>query len=171
MLLHFILIIILVSIVLAWMSLAPWVPTKNKDLKRINQIADLQPGQKFFEMGCGNGRVCSYIAQQNPEVEVVGIELAFLFYLYARLRAHFWGPKNLKIIFGNALKYDIADVDVIYVFGLTDTVNKQIKQKIVREMKLGAKLVSYCFSMKEWEGISTTHKDHDKEFPIHVYSV
>jgi preprotein translocase subunit YajC len=36
--------IFLLLCVFAWMSLAPWVPTRKKEFERINAIADLKPG-------------------------------------------------------------------------------------------------------------------------------
>lgn len=168
---HWILVIVLLSLVIAWASLAPWVPTRTKDLERINKIAKLKPRQTFLEMGCGNGRVCSYIAKKNPQAKVIGIELAFLFYLFTKIRVVLFGPKNLQIVFGNALKYDISKVDVLYVFGLIDTVNTQIKEKVLREMKANAKLISYMFAMKEWKGKQKTYKEAPKIPAIHVYQL
>lgn len=157
------------SLFYAWLSLAPWVPSNLSDRKRIHDISNLKSGQIFFEMGCGNGRVCSYIARKNPSATVIGIELAFLFYLFTKIRTFIFGPRNLKIVFGNALKYNISNVDVLYVYGLTDSVNKQIKQKIEAEMKPGAKFISYVFAIKEWYGKQAVYKSNSKEFAIHVY--
>jgi tRNA G46 methylase TrmB len=53
------------------LSLAPWVPTKKTDLERINQIAQLKKGEKFLEIGCGDAKVCHFIAKNNPFVQVV----------------------------------------------------------------------------------------------------
>ena len=30
--------------------MAPWVPTRQRDVKRLIEILDLQPGEKFFEI-------------------------------------------------------------------------------------------------------------------------
>ena len=166
---HLVIIVILVSIVFAWFSLAPWVPTLSKDLKRINKIAKLKPGQTFLELGCGDGRVCSYIARQNPKAKVIGIELAFPFYVFTKLRVALCGPKNVQIVFGDALKYDISDIDVLYVFGLMETVNKKIKQKIDKQMKPKAKLISYVFAMQKWSGKETKYKEGKNISGIYVY--
>gem|GEM_PF-2179300 len=42
-------ILFLVS-VFAWFSLAPWVPTKSSDLKRIHELIALKKGQNFLEI-------------------------------------------------------------------------------------------------------------------------
>ena len=155
--------------VYAWISLAPWVPTAKKDLERINKIADLKPGQTFLEIGCGNGRVCTYIAKENPENKIIGIELAFPFYLFVKIKTALFGPGNLEVIFGDALKFDISKVDSIYVFGLIETVNGVLKRKIEKEMPPNSKFISYVFSMKEWDGVQATYGG-DKERKIHAYA-
>jgi hypothetical protein len=34
----------------AWLSLAPWVPTKNSDLARINTLMALKKNHRFLEV-------------------------------------------------------------------------------------------------------------------------
>jgi precorrin-6B methylase 2 len=161
---------VLFSFGYAWLSLAPWVPTKKDDLKRIDKLAKLKKGQTFLDMGCGTGTVCAYIAKRNPKSRVIGIELAWPIYLFTKIKTAFSGPKNLEIVFGNALKYDIKKIDVIYVFGLTGTVNKKIKRKILKEMNQKAKLISYVFKIKDWEnGKTIKHKENDKTYSLYVY--
>ncbi|MBD3330909.1 methyltransferase domain-containing protein [Candidatus Peregrinibacteria bacterium] len=166
-----ILLILALTTLIAWISLAPWVPTKIEDLPRINRIANLKPGQTFFEIGCGNGRVCTYIAKKNPNCKVIGIEYAIAFFLYTKFRNYLLGPKNLKIIFGDALKYKIRDVDVIYIFGLKQTVNGKIKKKLLKEMSSKSKFLSYVFSINSWPGYSKTYKKNEKTSGIHVYKI
>lgn len=166
---YIIILILLILTAYAWISLAPWVPTYKKDLERVNKIADLKPGDTFVEIGCGNGRVCTYIANKNPKSQVIGIELAFPFYLFTKIRTCLLGPDNLKIIFKDGLKYNINNVDVLYVYGLIKTVNNQIKNKVVKEMKKGSKLISYVFAINDWPGKSKTFKEDDKNVSIHLY--
>lgn len=161
--------IVAFSLFYAWLSLAPWVPSNMSDRKRIHDISNLKSGQVFLEMGCGNGRVCSYIARKNPSATVIGIELAFPFYLFTKIRTFLFGPKNLKIVFGNALKYNISNVDILYVYGLTDSVNNQIKQKIEAEMKPEARFISYVFRIKKWKGKERIFKEKTTKFPIYLY--
>jgi precorrin-6B methylase 2 len=167
---NLIIFLILLSVVYSWSSLAPWVPTPKKELERINRTAGLKPGQVFVELGCGNGRVCSYIAKKNPKAKVVGIELALPMYMLTKLWVAIFGPKNLSIVFGNALKYDISDVDVLYVYGLVNSLNNQIKKKISKEMPSKAKLISYVFSIKEWSGVATKFNSAQNNAYIYVYT-
>ncbi len=162
--------ITLCTVVIAWLSLAPWVPTSAKDLERVHKLANLKKGQKFYEIGCGNGRVCTYIAKKNPNSEVIGIEYALPFYLFSKFRQLLLGPRNLKIKFGNALKKDFSNADIIYVYALKDTLNGSLKKKLTKELKPGAKLISYVFSLTDWPGIVEKHTAAPNQFAIHTYT-
>lgn len=158
------------SFVYAWFSLAPWFPTKKQDLERLNKIADLKPGQKFLEVGCGDGRVCHYMAQKNPKAEIVGIELAILFYFISKIKSSFWRTKNCRISFGNALNKDFSEFDVIYVFGLTETVNEKLKTKLEKELRNDAMFVSYNFEMKSWKGKNKKDKPTPESSSFYIYT-
>lgn len=163
--LQIILIGIVILTIYGWTSLAPWLPTKRKDLPTINELATLKEGQTFVEMGCGNGRVCAYIAKHNPNVHVVGIELGLGLYMISRLRALRY--PNLKIQYGDALNHDCSKVDVVYVFGLTKTMNGVVKEKMLCELKPGASCISYLFVIDDWPG---TIKKVEGGRPIYRYT-
>jgi len=163
-------IFLLVSTAIAAASLAPWVPTGKKDLKRVNRIADLAPGQTFYEIGCGNGRVCSYIAKKNPEARVIGCELAFPLYALCMMRKAIFGPKNLEIRCKNAFREPFGNTDVIYVFGLERTVNGPIRDKMKREMKPGARFLSYIFPLTTWGDSVFADESDSSPNIIHVYT-
>jgi len=162
-------ILIVGSLALAWSSLAPWVPTQTCDLNRIIKLMDLKEGQKFVEIGCGNGRVSSYVAKKNPKANVIGIEYAFPFYLFSKIRGFIFGPSNMKIEFGNALKKDFSDVDVVYVFGLKETVNGVLKDKMRTELKKGAKFISYVFEVDGWIGKEKKAESVEGAGEIYLY--
>lgn len=150
-LVFFIVVILGITLLYSFVSLAPWVPTLNRDMERINRLADLKERNIFYEIGCGSARVSYYIAKHNPQTQVVGIELALPLYIFAKLKS-LLGPKNLRIEFGDALLKNYSDVDVVYVFGLPKTVNGKLKGKLENELKSGAKYISYAFTVNDWKG-------------------
>lgn len=169
---NLILIIVLTPIAIAAFSLAPWMPMKSGDLARINKLAKLREGEIFYEIGFGDSRVCRYIAIQNPQAHVLGIEMAMPLYLFAKLKNLIFPVKNLTLIYGNALNRDLSKVDVIYTFAMQKSLNSKLKEKFLKELKKNAKIISYVFSMKEWEGEKYTDKSVKKGgMPIHVYVV
>jgi cyclopropane fatty-acyl-phospholipid synthase-like methyltransferase len=133
----------------AGLSLAPWVPTHKRDLKRVNELCDLKPGDTFVEAGCGNAVVTKYIAKHNPEVTCIGLEYSTIMVLWASLVAWCSGLKNLQIIYGDALDYDVRQTDVLYAYGLTSTVNEKLLPKVKAELPPGARFISYAFKIKD----------------------
>ena len=166
-----IVIILLLSFVLSGLSIAPWVPCRKRDLERINRLANLGPGQVFYELGCGDGRVCRYIAKKNPESEIIGIELSIPVFLFAKFMEVFFDPKNMKIKFGNAFNEDFSKADVLYTYALVKSINGKLKTKFEKELKKDAKVLSYVFSIDEWMGKTSVDKPDKKSFSIYIYEL
>ncbi len=170
-----ILFIFLASLAYASASGAPWVPTWKKDLERICKLADLRDGETFVELGCGNGRVCRYIAQHSKtpssfeegagggRVElprVIGVELSLLQFCVAWIQAKMSrlsarggsasGGKNIEMKFGNAFHQDLSRVDVVYMFLMPETYQK-IRPKLESELKSGSRVVTYVWPIPGWE--------------------
>lgn len=133
----------------AGMQGAPWVPTWKKDLKRIERLAALQPSETFVELGCGNGRVCRAMKKEQPEATVEGIELSLLPYGIGWLQSWFAGAR-VRHRFGNVFKHDLSPYDVVYLFLMPATYEK-IRSKLERELKPGARVVTYVWPMPGWE--------------------
>jgi precorrin-6B methylase 2 len=159
-----------VVIFYAYVFLAPWVPTPAKELQRINRLAALRPGDVFYEVGCGTARVSAFIAKNNPHSQVIGIELVPPLYLVARLGKALSGLKNLHIEFGDAFERDYSGADVVYVYGLPRTVNGKLKTKLEKELKPGARLISYAFTVREWNGSGQKDKSSKEQTGINVYT-
>ena len=158
-----------VYLLLTKKTIAPWFPTRKKDFPRINGIADLKPGEVLYELGCGDGRVCNYLAKQNPEVKVVGIESFTFVYLVARLRKFLSGAHNLELRLGDVYKEDLSPADALYTFAIVESINGKLKEKILKEMKQEARLISYTFSIKDWPGTVEVDDSSDFGLKVNVY--
>ena len=168
------LIALLVLLIPLWFigySIAPWFPMKRRDLTRVNRLAALKPGETFVELGSGDGRVCLYIAQKNPDCTVVGIEMALIIYLLSRVRLVMSPQKNLTLLHKNALKHDLRSADVVYTFASIHSINTKLKEKFLADLRPGARIISYVFSIKSWNGEQFTDKPDKKSEPIHVYTM
>lgn len=153
----------------AWtsVSFAPFVPSRTKDLKRIFKLAGLKKGELFYDLGCGTGKLVVYAAK-NYQARAVGIELAWMVWLVAKARQFFNRNKDLKIKFGNLFKEDLSNADVVYFFGMPDTIKLRLKEKLERELKVGARVVSYTFSVPGWEE-EAVDKPSRKEASVYLY--
>ena len=166
-----IVVLVLGSLFYAGGSLAIWVPTQSADLERVNRLSALQDGEVFMELGCGDGRLCHYIAKHNPHAKVIGIEMAWPMYVWSWIRCWLWPMENLSIVYGDALKINCSPADVVYFFVLSKTINAKLKPKLKRELSRGAKILSYDIAFDYWDG--GCQKDHPKgcRTPIYEYEV
>ena len=78
--------------------------------------------------------------------------------------------KNINIKYGNALKTDLSIYDVIYVFGLPETISQKLEPKLQKEIKPSAKMISYCFEMNSKKFHETKNKPNDNNFAIYMYT-
>ncbi len=146
----FILTAAFLSLAIAGVSFAPWVPTSKKDIQRIIDISQIKEGQIIYDLGCGIGTVVFEITKQLP-VSAVGFERAwplFLVCLWRKKLGAFKGTPNFE--FGNFFKKDISKADIIYIFGMPDKILKKLKPKMEKELKKGTKVVSYVFPIEGW---------------------
>jgi SAM-dependent methyltransferase len=163
----FILFILITLLSVAWssVSLAPFVPARKKDVQRIFKLADLKQGEVFYDLGCGNGRVVILGAKRLP-IKAVGVEVAWPMWLVCKLRGLF--IKNAEFKFGNLFNQDLDEADAVYFFGMPNSVKKRLKGKLERELKPGAKVVSYAFGVPGWQPIKVD-KPGPKEVTIYLY--
>lgn len=163
--------IIFVISVFSFLSLAPWLPTKNSDLERINSILKLKPKEKFLEVWCWTSRVSLYLAKKNPESEIVGIELSPFFFIVSKLKVLFNPLKNIKILYWNALNHNFHDYDVVYVFWLPETLKNKLLPKLKKELNLKSRFISYCFKMENIFFKEKKYKEEDILNSIYVYTL
>ena len=154
---------------MAWagFSFAPWVPTKKRDLERVFQLANLKEGEKVYELGFGDGRfILEAVKRYN--VKGYGIEIVPFFYLYVLLKRFFLkNKKNLVLKLGNLFNLDLSSADVVYFWGLPETIEKKLKAKLERELKPGTRVISYVFEIKGWQPEKVSLKEG--QVPIFLY--
>ncbi len=158
--------ILLFSLAYAAASGAPWVPTFRGDIDRLKKLLALQDGEKFVELGCGDGRVIlsllslphlkgelgggNTLPRGNSRLVGTGLELSLLQYLIANIRRILSRTWNVKFILANAFHYDLRDVDAVYMFLMPETYEK-IRPKLEAELRPGTRVVTYVWPIEGWE--------------------
>lgn len=160
--------VFIITMGIAGKSLAPWIPARKKDLLRIFNLAQLQPEEVFYDLGCGDGRLVIY-AGQNFKAIAIGLELALPFFLFCKIRQLSTSPRE-KIFFKykNLFTENLSSADVIYVFGIPKKIQSKLRQKIEQEIKPGARVISYAFPFTDWTP-KTISKPTDQDLPIFLY--
>ena len=128
---------------------APFVASGRWVVAEILKNANLRKGQRFLELGSGDGRVVRE-AVKKYGVKGIGVEFHPLLVWYSRFLSKIFKVKGVEFIKGNFFKADLSKADVIYMFLLPKTMDK-LKLKILKECKKGALLISHGFKIRGLE--------------------
>ena len=167
-LLTLVLTFVYLSIFLSVFSLAPWVPSRRRDLKRAIGLSDLKAGEVFADLGCGDGRVV-FAANKFWGARAKGIELAWPLHLFCQVKKHlFYRQRDIVFKCGNLFREDLSGIDVVFVYGLPGSLKKRLKGKLETELKSGARVISYGFAIEGLEPAKISRPDK-KHSPVFVY--
>ena len=157
----FIIFVFIVTFAYAGWRGAPWAPTKKEDIARFLSLAQIKPGDKVFDLGCGDGRLL--FAAANQGAEVMGYEISLLPYVLAQIKKSFFPKKEkVSIRFRDFWGVDLSEADLVYFF-LMPKVYKKLKLKLGNELKPGARVIAYVWPIKGWQEIGRSEK---KDAPI-----
>jgi len=168
----FLLFILPLSMFIAAISFAPWVPSLPKDFSRAFHLVNLKPGERFYDLGCGDGRTVAYAAK-HFKAKATGIELAFPLFVAAWIRIWLSNEQQrADIKFGNLFKHNLADADAIYVYGMPSELAGRLRKKLESECKPGTRVISYVFEIKGWEPAAMDCRmtgNPRKDVPVRLY--
>lgn len=158
----------LASIAWSSISFAPFVSTKKRDLNRIRRLLDLKKGEKFYELGCGDGKLAIELAR-NTEAQIIGVEIVWPLWLVCEIRRVFLkNRRNLNFKWGNLFNQDLRQADAVYVFGMPHSIKNKLAQKLDKELRPGARVVSYAFHFPGWKPL-TVEQPESKDVAIYIY--
>jgi SAM-dependent methyltransferase len=136
------------SITISLLRGAPYVPTKTEIIDTILAKANLKPGMKFLELGCGDGRVVCRAAQKYGVIGR-GVDISRLWLLLARIRARKLGIENkVEFLHQNILESDLAWADVIYIYMMPrflEGYQKELKKALVSNKVI----ISHVFELDQ----------------------
>jgi SAM-dependent methyltransferase len=157
--------IALITATYASISGAPWVPTKKSNIERFLKLAKIKKGEKVYDLGCGDGRIV--FAGAKKGAFVTGLELAFLFFLFAKVGRFFQKEKeNIEIKYKSIWKADLRDADVVYFF-LMPRIYPKLQEKLERELKKGTRVVAFVWPMKGWEPVIVDKEDREPDLYLY----
>ncbi len=141
----FIVMIFLMSLVWTNSKGAPWVPTSRDVILKMLAMAEVKPGEVFYDLGSGDGRVL-IMAARRFGARAVGIEVDVSRYIWSVIVVTLLGLwKQVKIIRGDLFSVDLREADVIFTYLLQDT-NNRLKDKLRRELRPETRIISNTFT-------------------------
>ncbi len=159
--------VILVCLWFIWpiMIGAIFIPTPHKIVERMLKIAEVKEDDILYDLGSGDGRIIIEAAEKY-KVKTIGVEADPLrvFWSRAKIRSRDMHDR-VKVIWGNFLQSDLSSATVVTVYqGIG--INGKLVKKLEKELKPGARVVSYIFSFDGWEPIK---KESDSK--IFLYKI
>ena len=126
---------------------APFITSSKKVKNKMIELAEIQPGEKVVDLGCGDGRLV--FAASEKGAKAVGVEITIFVYWYAKILQRFLRKKG-KLLRGNLHDQDLRDVDVIFCYLMPWSMNR-VDKKFKEECKKGCRIICNSFKLPGWE--------------------
>ena len=129
---------------------APWHPLSDENIDRIIKFAGLRPGEKFYDLGSGDGRVLiaaskkKFVRGVGVEIDPIKVWLSRYFIMTRKLTS------RISIHRGNMFGFDVSEADVIYLY-LTHQALDRLFPEILDRMKPSARIICYRFCIRNLE--------------------
>jgi SAM-dependent methyltransferase len=130
----------------------PPVSTRRGRIRRALRLANLQPGEIFYDLGSGHGRVLVMAAKEFG-ASAVGVEIGPVQCAVSRVNAllNRVSPR-VRVEAGDLYRADLSNADVVYVY-LTSRYAARLQEKLGRELKSGARVVTVSFDLPGWQPV------------------
>lgn len=132
--------------------IAPFVASPLPVVRRMLILAELKPGETFYDLGAGDGRAVIMAAQEFG-ARAVGVELREDLAKKALSAVHELGLEGrVNIVHGDLFDVDISPADVVFLY-LTTSANDKVRPKLEAELKPGARVVSHDYEILGWKAL------------------
>jgi len=130
----------------------PFVPTAGGLITVKLRLAHIQPGDRLFDLGCGDGRVLIEAAR-NFKAECVGYEIRPDLAEQAQEAVHRSGlADRVTIVRGDLMKADISSADALVLY-LSQEVIASVASRLGSELPRGARVVTHTFGLPGWRPV------------------
>ncbi len=136
----------------------PPTSTRPDRVRRALKLAGLQPGERLYDLGSGNGRVL-VIAAREFRAKAVGIDVGPLQCLQG-----WWAARlnnvgsRVQLRWANFFKTDLREADVIFAY-LTSSYAQRLEAVLQAQLKPGARVVTISFDLPDWEPADFDERD------------
>jgi len=126
----------------------PFIPVSKRVLPEILKALNLRDGAIVYDLGSGNGRVLRYLLRQNKKIKCVGIEIAPLPLLMAKIWQIFKPVTSLKFFRQDFFSVNVGEATHIFLY-LFPQITDDLLPKLKRELRPGTRVVSCNFSFTQ----------------------
>jgi pimeloyl-ACP methyl ester carboxylesterase/precorrin-6B methylase 2 len=145
----------------------PYVPTSEKTVDAMLDLAGIKPGDVLVDLGSGDGRIV-LSAVKRFGIRATGVEIDPELVRQSQQSARQQGiAEKAQFVCEDLFEYDLRQATVVTVF-LTPGVNLRLRTKLLRELRPGARIVSHRFDMGNWQPAKTIEVEGDR---IYLWTV
>lgn len=136
----------------------PYVPTPQQVVEAMLKLGNVQPGDVVFDLGCGDGRIVVTAAEKFSATGT-GIDLNPKRIAEANENARKAGVTDkVHFLEQNLFESDVSKATLVTLYLLPE-VNLKLRPRLLRQLKVGARIVSHSFDMGEWQPDKTVDAD------------
>lgn len=125
-----------------------WVPTPERMIRRMMQLADVTPADLVMDLGSGDGRMPIYAAKHFG-ARAIGVELeANLVALSIKAAAEHGVSNLVSFVRQDLYEADLSRATVLALY-ISPGVMTKLKPKLLA-LKPGTRVVSHHFTLEDW---------------------
>jgi SAM-dependent methyltransferase len=128
----------------------PYVPTPPAVVEAMLKLGNAGAGDVHYDLGCGDGRIVIMAVQKFGAARGTGYDIDPERIKEANENAAQAGVTGkVKFILGNLFEADFRDASIVTLYLLPD-VNLRLRPKLLKDLKVGSRIVSHQFDMNDW---------------------
>lgn len=128
----------------------PFVPTDECVVEAMLNLGEVGPDDVLYDLGCGDGRIL-ITAARDRNTRGIGVEIDPLRISEAMEEAAYNRVEYLlEFIEESLFTVDISEATVVTLY-LLDSVNVELRPRLLSELRPGTRILSHAFSMGDWE--------------------
>lgn len=138
--------------IIGFMYDVPFVATPEVVVRRMLQLARVQPGEVLYDLGSGDGRIV-IIAAKEFGARSIGVEIRKDLYEQSLARIRDMGLNNkASIINASFYDVDLSNADVVTMYLLT-SINERLRPKLEKELRPASRVVTHDFEVPGWRPV------------------
>jgi cyclopropane fatty-acyl-phospholipid synthase-like methyltransferase len=136
--------------------LAPYVPTPPEIVQRMLQLAQVQPHDIVFDLGCGDGRLV-IAAARDCGAQGVGVDIEPYWVEQSQANAELAGVSHrTHFMHQDALTVDLTSASVVFLY-LVHWSTQRTMAYVRSQVAPGTRVLSHNFAIETLPDVSTEH--------------
>jgi SAM-dependent methyltransferase len=129
----------------------PYVPTPPDVVEEMLKLGKVHRGDIHYDLGCGDGRIVTAAVQKFGAARGTGYDIDPERIKEAKENAAAAGVSDrTRFLIGNLFDADFRDATIVTLYLLPE-VNLKLRPKLLKDLRVGSRIVSHQFDMGEWE--------------------